>query len=69
MNQSIGTERCAVYYEWVLVVIACNAFQTTGEQAESVGATARYRGHFHRFGFNLSEYVTMRNKTRPVHYP
>jgi hypothetical protein len=59
MNQSIGTEQCAVYYEWVLVVVACHAFQTTGQQVESVGATARHRGQLHRFGFNLSEYVTM----------
>jgi hypothetical protein len=44
MKQSVGTELCAVYYEWVLVVIACNVFQTTGEQAQRVGATVTYKG-------------------------
>lgn len=41
MNQSIGIKRYTVYYEWVLVVIARNVFQTTGEQAQSVSATAK----------------------------
>lgn len=58
MKQSIGTERCAVYYEWVLLVIACNVFQTTGDQAERVGARAAYRRRVTLFKFR--EHPTLR---------
>ena len=47
MSQSIGIKRYTVYYEWVLVVIARNVFQTTGEQAQGVSATVKYRGQLH----------------------
>jgi hypothetical protein len=40
MDQSIGIKRYTVYYEWVLVVIARNVFQTT-EQARNVSATVK----------------------------